>query len=181
VISKDSSLLEIAAIVSEMLQTAGIEAILGGGGAVAQYSDNEYMTTDLDFITYEQHKILGPAMAKLGFKRAQGRRHYEHSKSDFYVEFPPGPLSFGDRSVDNNKTATLQTKHGALRIITPTQCLMDRLVWYVHGNDRQSRDQAVMVAKRQDIDWDAVFEWAESDGIDIASVEQIREEASRLS
>jgi len=44
---------------------------------------------------------------------------------------------------------TLKTQYGSLRIITPTQCVMDRLAWYAHGNDLQARDQAVLVAARQ--------------------------------
>jgi hypothetical protein len=50
-ITAQTPLLEIAVIVSEALEKNGIHAVLGGGGAVTQYSENEYMSTDLDFIT----------------------------------------------------------------------------------------------------------------------------------
>ena len=48
-ITAATSLQEIAVLVSEALEKVGIPAVLSGGGAVTQYSENEYMTTDLDF------------------------------------------------------------------------------------------------------------------------------------
>ena len=142
-ITQTTSLEEIAALVSQALERAGIEAILSGGGAVTQYSENEYMSTDLDFITTERNKRIAPILAELGFE-PQGRE-FIHPESHFFVEFPPGPLSFGDRFVDNADTTTLETQYGPIRIITPTQCVMDRLAWFVHGNDKQAQDQALMV------------------------------------
>jgi len=174
-ITPATSLEEIAALVSEALQRAGIDAVLGGGGAVTQYSDNEYMSTDLDFITTERNKRIAPILAELGFE-PRGRE-FAHPESRFFVEFPPGPLSFGDRFVDNSDTTILSTQYGQIRIITPTQCVMDRLAWFLHGHDKQAQDQALMVARRQQIDWDAVFEWALQEGIDAALIEKLREDA----
>jgi len=54
---------------------------------------------------------------------------------------------------------------------------MDRLAWFVHGNDPQARDQAVMVAKRQQIDWDEISLWAAAEGMDRVTIDEIREEA----
>lgn len=52
-------------LVSEALSAAGIDAILGGGGAVTLYSNNEYMSTDLDSITTERNTRITPVVAKL--------------------------------------------------------------------------------------------------------------------
>ena len=112
-ITQATSLAEIAALVSQALQSAGVDAVLGGGGAVTQYSDNEYMTTDLDFVTIERNKRITPILAEFGFK-PRGRE-YAHPKSRFFVEFPPGPLSFGDRYVDNNEATFLETQYGPMR------------------------------------------------------------------
>jgi hypothetical protein len=38
---------------------------------------------------------------------------------------------------------------------------MDRLAAYVQWKDNQARDQAIMVAKRHQIDWQALRQWAE--------------------
>lgn len=175
-ISQDTSVEEIAALVCEALERAGIEVVLCGGGAVTLYSKNEYMSTDLDFITTERKKRITPVMASLGFE--PHGREYVHPNSKFFVEFPSGPLAFGDRYVDNSEATTLKTQFGAIRIVTPTQSVMDRLAWFVHGHDQQSRDQAIMVAKRQTINWRAVFDWADSEGIEPAIVEDVREEAN---
>lgn len=93
-ISRETSLEELAAIVSQTLTRAGIDAVLSGGGAVTQYSGNEYMSTDLDFVTTERRNRLTPVMGDLGFK-LHGRE-YAHPQSRFLVEFPAGPLAFGD-------------------------------------------------------------------------------------
>lgn len=162
-------------MVSEALEAAGIPAVLGGGGAVSQYSDNEYMTTDLDFITIERNKVIAPIVANLGF--AQTGKDFHHPQSRYFLEFPPGPLSFGDRYINSSETTTLKTPYGFLRIITPTQCVLDRLAWFVHGNDLQARDQAVMVASRHDIDWDDVYQWAVTERIEKMVIDEIRDES----
>ena len=178
-ITAESSLQEIAAIVSTALESAGIPAVLGGGGAVTHYSENEYMSTDLDFITVARNKVIAPVVAELGF--CQEGKDFYHPESTFFLEFPPGPLSFGDQYVDSSQTTTLKSKYGSVRIITPTQCVMDRLVWFKHGNDPQAREQAVMVAKRNQIDWDGVRTWAKIEGISDADIRAIRYEAGASS
>jgi hypothetical protein len=175
-ITSETSMQEIAVLVSEALDNAGIPAVLSGGGAVSQYSDNEYMTTDLDFVSVASNKAIAPIVAELGFTPVG--KDFRHPNSRFFVEFPAGPLSFGDRYVDSSETTTLDTRYGALRIITPSQCVMDRIAWLVHGKDPQSRDQAVMVAKHQQIDWDEIYAWAATEGISTRIVDGIRMEAA---
>jgi len=68
------------------------------------------MSTDLDFITTERNKHIAPILAELGFE-PRGRE-FAHPESRFFVEFPPGPLSFGDRFVDNSDTTILSTQYG---------------------------------------------------------------------
>ncbi|MEM8816751.1 MAG: hypothetical protein AAGE85_13070 [Pseudomonadota bacterium] len=99
-ITAETSLQEIAVLVSEALESAGISAVLGGGGAVTHYSNNEYMSTDLDSVTVERNKVIAPAVAKLGFVPKGKNLH--HGQSQFFLEFPPGPLSFGDKYVEQN-------------------------------------------------------------------------------
>ena len=167
---------ELATIVSEALTAAGITAVLGGGAAVTLYSDNRYMSKDLDFITVERNKMIAPVIAGLGF-RLRGK-DFVHDESNYFLEFPPGPLTFGDRYVDTSETDVVRTKYGTLRIITPTQCLMDRIAWVVHGKDPQSRAQAVLVARHQAIDWDDMYEWSRQEGIDVDLIDSIRAEST---
>lgn len=174
-ISATTSIEELAALVFDALEREGIEVVLSGGGAVTFYSENEYMSSDLDFITTERKKRLDPVMASLGFQ-SRGRE-YTHPNTRYFVEFPSGPLAFGDRYVSNDETTILETVFGPIRIITPTQSVLDRLAWFVHGRDFQSRDQAVMVAKRQKIDWQEVIAWAREEGIEESVVQAVRVES----
>ena len=79
----------------------GIEALLprrpatlSGGGAVSIYSQNQYMSHDLDFVTSADPKSLLRAIAPLGFAQGSTKRLYEHPRTTWLVEFPAGPLSF---------------------------------------------------------------------------------------
>lgn len=162
-IDKNTSLEELAVQVSTALADAGIVATLSGGAAVSIYSDNAYESADLDFVTSEGHKLLSSVIGELGFRRFQGSRLFEHPESEWLVEFPPGPLGFGDTIVDAENLPLLGTKYGQLRIITPTLSILDRLAAYWYHGDKQTWDQALEVAKRQKIDWNYVRAWARSE------------------
>ena len=49
-ITEQSTVEEVAAIVSDALENAGIVATLSGGSAVTIYSNNQYLSRDRDFI-----------------------------------------------------------------------------------------------------------------------------------
>jgi hypothetical protein len=178
-ISRQTSAEEIAARVSQALESAGIAATLSGGGAVSIYSHNDYASFDLDFITNTRNEAIAKAIAELGFRRVPGAREFEHPESDYRVEFPPGPLAFGETVVRDGDVPVLQTDFGPLRVVTPTQSIMDRLAAYVHWRDRQALDQAIMVARRQRIDWDALEEWARHEAVDANLIDKVRQSSGR--
>ena len=64
-ITKHSSLEETAAIVSDALGKAGIIATLSGGSAVTIYTENEYLSRDLDFVTSAMVGNLEPMLGKM--------------------------------------------------------------------------------------------------------------------
>lgn len=70
----------------------------------------------------------------LGFTDAGDGRHFEHKPSGWLVEFPPGPVAFGDTTVSESDIPVIDCKFGKLRVITPTQSLMDRLAAYFQWN-----------------------------------------------
>ena len=72
-----ASLEQLAALVCQTLADEGIDAVLVGGAVVSIYSNNEYMSRDLDFITHAESKRVNAAMEKIGFKRSPGR-HFTH-------------------------------------------------------------------------------------------------------
>jgi len=174
-ISKGTTLEELAVLVSMALEEAGITATLSGGAAVSIYSDNAYESADLDFVTSERNKVLQGVIAKLGFEKTASSRLFEHPETDWYVEFPPGPLGFGDTYVDAEELPLLNTEYGPLRIVTPTLSVLDRLAAFWYHNDRQTWDQALEVAKRQKIDWDYVYTWARTERRDGSDIDRLKE------
>ena len=179
-INQDTPVEEVAALVSQALVAAGIEATLSGGGAVSIYSANAYQSRDLDFVTSAGVDVIERAVTPLGFYRANRHaRQFDHRECPWYVEFPPGPLAFGLMVVDQRDVPTLQTTYGPLRIITPTQVIMDRVAAYVHWKDGQPWDQAMLVAERQDVDWSRLERWAADEGVDSAQIRRLREAVRR--
>ncbi len=76
-ITRRSTMLEVAAQVSQALTDAGITAVLTGGGAVSIYSTNRYQSCDIDFVTAASRRELAAVMSTLGFRPGAGR-HFEH-------------------------------------------------------------------------------------------------------
>ena len=165
-ISETTTFEEFAAIVSNALERAGIVATLSGGGAVTIYSGNQYESADLDFVTSTMVDDLEPVLAGLGFMRTGSRRlaQFEHPKVDWYLDFPSSPLAFGNTHVSDNECLVISLPKGRLRIISPTQSVMDRLAAAFAWKDEQSREQAILVAAKNEIDWDELESWFKSEG-----------------
>jgi hypothetical protein len=176
-IGPQSTALEIAVLVSQALEEAGIVATLSGGGAVSIYTTNLYESNDLDFVTTERTERLASALAPLGFSAVVGRRHFAHPDTAFLLEFPAGPLMFGVRVVQHDEIPKLQTPSGLLRVVTPTLCVMDRLAAYWHWSDRQAWDQAVMVARSRNVDYEELASFAVGEGANPADIARLQREA----
>jgi len=147
---------EVAALVCTMLDRHGIPVVLSGGAVVSIYSENEYGSYDLDFIVTGLARKMGGLMGKLGFHK-QGR-HWVHPNSRYWVEFPPGPVQIGDEVI--TEFSKRPTRFGTLRLLAPTECVMDRLAGYYHWNDPQGLDQALVVARRRPVDLGRIEEWS---------------------
>ena len=168
-IDEQTSLEELAAIVSEALEKAGITATLSGGAAVSIYSDNRYESEDLDFVTAALNDELRSVLEPLGFVHTGRPRLsvFAHPRTKWYPEFPPAPLSFGGTYIDPSNCARINTQFGSLRVITPTHSVMDRLIAAAVWNEPQSLEQALLVTEHcaETIDWKALDEWVASEGI----------------
>jgi hypothetical protein len=159
-ISKDSSLEEIATLVCSRLETDGISVVLSGGAAVSIYSDNEYESYDVDFIPTGLARRVDRTMEALGFEKQQ--RHWVHPRNPYWVEFPAGPVAIGEEVIHD--FAERRNRAGVLRILHPTECVMDRLTWFIHNADRQCLEQALQVARRHPIDLARIERWAAGEG-----------------
>lgn len=153
---------ELGAFVQSRLREKGIEVILSGGAAVAIHSSNKYVSKDLDLINVYgvNRRKIRDAVKALGFY--EEGRYFRHADSQFFVEFPPGPLSIGEEPVKQIVEKKLST--GILKVISPTDCVKDRLAAYYHWGDQQSLSQAILVAQRNKIDFDEIRRWSAAEG-----------------
>jgi hypothetical protein len=149
---------ELAAFIESHLLKKEIYVVLSGGACVSIYSSNKYVSMDLDFVNvrFAKRQHIRTAMKEIGF-REEGR-HFRHPDTELLIEFPPGPLAVGEepvKKVDEHKLST-----GILRIISPTDCVKDRLAGYYHWNDLQSLEQASLVAEAIEIDLEEIERWS---------------------
>jgi len=168
-ITQATTLMELAGIVSAALERQGIIPTLSGGSAVSIYSDNRYLSQDLDFVTVARVNELKPVLEPLGFEHTGSPRLsvFENSETRWYLEFPPAPIGFGGTYIDPSQCTLIDTGVGRLRIITPTHSVMDRLIAAAAWNEPQSLEQALLVAdlQREKIDWEQLDEFVLHEGI----------------
>ena len=159
----DMSQAEFGAFVQSHLRDHGIEVVLSGGASVAIYSEGKYVSVDLDMVPkYSLNRPkLTAAMRILGFDEPKARS-FIHPDSPHIVEFPAGPLSVGGEPV--KEIVEIKYSTGILRVISATECVKDRLAAYYHWGDLPSLDQAVLVAKANDVDLKEIGRWSEIEG-----------------
>jgi len=152
---------ELAAYVQSALRKEGIDAVLTGGAVVALYSHGKYVSMDLDLVDqgFASTQKIKKAMEGLDFKRKG--RHYSHPDSQYLVEFVAPPLSVGNEPVAEVVDIKLST--GTLRVLSPTDCVKDRLAAFFYWSDRQSLEQALLVAKAQKVKLKEIERWSKAE------------------
>jgi len=154
---------ELSAYIATHLRSRGIDVVLSGGSCVTIYSKGKYVSQDLDFIDTRFARIdeIRVAMLEIGF--TPENRYFTHTEADYLVEFPRGPLSVGKEPVGSINEIQFST--GLLRILSPTDCVKDRLAGYYHWNDLQSLEQAVLVARAHKVDVREIARWSRAEGM----------------
>ncbi|MDI6770363.1 MAG: hypothetical protein QMD04_11915 [Anaerolineales bacterium] len=168
---------ELGAFVQSHLREKGISVVLSGGALVSIYSNGKYVSKDLDLVNVYcvKRRAIHESMKGIGF-REEGR-YFKHPDSEFIVEFPPGPLAIGAEPVKQIDEIRLST--GILRILSPTDCVKDRLAAYYHWGDEQCLVQAKLVADEHDIDLEEIRRWSEAEG-KLQDFEKIRAKLAGL-
>ncbi len=158
----DMTPFELAGFVGGHLGRQGIDVVLSGGSCVAFYSDGKYVSMDLDFVNAASANYvkIHTAMAEIGFQ--ERNRYFEHADTEYLIEFPAGPLAVGDEQV--GEVVEIETRTGTFRIISPTDCVKDRLAAYYHWVDLPCLEQAAMVARENSIDLDEIKRWSKNEG-----------------
>ena len=152
---------ELAGYLCGHLRQNGLDAVLVGGACVSIYSSAEYESFDLDFVSFEEGRRIVEALKEIGFHQTTGR-HFGHPQTRYYAEFLNPPVAVGQQQL--TKFRRMRTPLGTIKMLTPTDCVKDRLAAYLHWKDRQALQQAAMVASAQTISWSALHQWAGREG-----------------
>jgi hypothetical protein len=94
--TRRTPLRDVALLVGDALRRHAIRAVLTGRACATIYSEGSYTSSDVDFVLEGRIRQaeLDSAMSTLGFRREGDR--FIHRRSDFWVEFPRGPLAVGE-------------------------------------------------------------------------------------
>ena len=116
---KNMSQAELAAYIQDSLQEEGIKVVLSGGSAVSFYTSNKYVSKDLDLINanFARRRDIKSVMEKIGFQ--EHGRYFINPDTEYFVEFPDGPLSVGEEPVKEINEFELST--GTLLVISRPQ------------------------------------------------------------
>ena len=162
-IEATTSLRELAFIVCTTLDRAGETAVLTGGSAATIYAPDAYQSKDLDFVfTFWSalSKRSAEPLIELGFSTKGST--YQHHLTPYTIDFPRGPLAVGEEQITH--WDTLREGELILHILSPTDCVRDRLAWFLFGDDYSALEQALAVAGAQPIDLEVVQRWCAREG-----------------
>lgn len=153
---------ELAAYVCTWLNSKNVKCVLTGGACVSIYTGNQYLSHDLDFIdtTFTARKEIIKYLKEIGFK--QKDRYFIHKETEFFIEFPAGPVSAGEEPIHKFKQINFNT--GKLVLLTPTDSVKDRLAAFYHWDDKQALEQGILIAKKRRVDIKELKRWSGAEG-----------------
>ena len=112
--------------------------------------------------------LSGPAIAKIlqeiGFKPSKSRYFKHPLCPHLFLEFPRGPVEIGEEfPVVPDE---IEVEGRMLRLLSPTDCVKDRLAGYIHWNSRANFDQAALICRQQAdrVDLEQVEQWCAKEG-----------------
>ena len=149
---------DLAGIISRQLTKNDIDAVLVGGACVSIYTKNDYLSFDLDYVSYTAVKEIKVCLEEIGFMQKAPNR-FVNENCKFYIEFVSPPVAIGHEA-PIKKYNKLKTAKGEITLLTATDCVKDRLAAYYHWNDPQSLEQALMVATKQKVNMKDIETWS---------------------
>jgi len=167
---------ELWEYVAVALAKAGIQSTLVGGAVAAIYSNGAYRSGDLDIVVenyIQTSELIEKAMRSINFEK--NGRHWIHKDcKHLYVEFVKPPVAIGDDY--SIKPIEIAIADVTIKIISPVDCVKDRLCSYVYFKARECLDQAYLVASSNEIDENNLNKWAKSEGKEmVQAVKDLKE------
>lgn len=156
------SIKALAAYVSHYLRQNGVANVLTGGACVSIYTENKYLSYDLDFVNIHEIPIsrITSVLKEIGFEEKD--RIYINTNVDYSVDILSPPLSVGEEKI--NTVNSIIVDEMKLELLTPTDSIKDRLAAFYHWSDRQALEQALMIGKSNPVDFENVRKWSEMEG-----------------
>lgn len=159
-IRHDDDLAMVAFRVCTAFNRRGMRAVLTGGAAATVYAPDAYQSTDADFILLaipagvEYQSVL----RDIGYEPAA--RIFKHPATPFTVDIVDVDIRIGSEVVD--RYATRQRGELLLHILTPTDCVRDRLAGYYWYKDLSALQAACAVALQNwnEIDLGEIERWS---------------------
>ncbi|KAA0228136.1 MAG: hypothetical protein AKCLJLPJ_00987 [Fimbriimonadales bacterium] len=146
------------------LMRGGVKVVLTGGSAASIYAPEVYQSRDADFLTYamKSPSNLMTVLSGLGFEQSGG--FFIHTAVPTTLDFLDEEIRIGSDVVERYET--LEEDGLTLYILTPTDCVRDRLASFFWFHDRSALVAAcgVSAARSRDVDLAEIAEWAEREG-----------------
>lgn len=151
---------EIWEFVAVHLQKNGINTVLVGGAVVAIYTSGLYQSGDLDFVKSRFDQV-DRILKEIGFAREA--RHFAHPRcKHIIIEFVDDPVAIGEDY--KIVPASRKIENTTIKILSPTDCIKDRLSSFIYWQSRDALDQAILVARHNKHDIAAIERWCRKEG-----------------
>jgi hypothetical protein len=90
-------------------------------------------------------------------------RYFRHDNCQYFLDFVPPPPSIGNEPV--KEIVRIKQGNRILKLLSPTDCVKDRLAAFYHWQDRQSLEQAVLVCLNNTVDLKEIERWSIQEGM----------------
>jgi len=150
---------QVAAIISGCMDEEGYDPVLTGRSCAAIYAGSSIHPKTLDFVARDfTIEEVAKTMAGVGFLDS-GHRTFSNKYCPYEVLLMPYPVRVGDDVVSDAKV--MRTAKGSLKLLTPTDCVRQRLSMFYRWNDRDALDDALKVASKHEIDMELLRRWSD--------------------
>ncbi|GBU25027.1 hypothetical protein R83H12_01666 [Fibrobacteria bacterium R8-3-H12] len=159
--------LELWQYVALELNKSGIKTVLVGGAVVAIYSNGAYSSGDLDIVIDSyllKDDTITNVMQNMGF--VKDGRHWKHKDcKHLFIEFIRPPIAIcNDYHIKPEKYLVNGQE---LFILSPNDCVRDRLAGYVYFKSAECLEQAALVAIAKQVKLPELSEWAKNEDEEI--------------
>ncbi|MFE4587464.1 DUF6036 family nucleotidyltransferase, partial [Bacillus subtilis] len=148
------AMINTASVITKLLEADKIKPIIVGGLSVEIYTENDYTTRDIDFVSDGHAKIANTLMS-LGFRK-EGTKDFVHDEIEVSVEIPSSFLHGSyEKVVKMNVTDSLY-----VYVISIEDILLDRLraatAWKSKEDSKWGFE--LLARNRDELDVDYLYE-----------------------